>query len=159
MSENRKEINPYDYIEHFFKQDALIVSMGNDGKPNVMALAWKTIGELWSIPVITAAVSPSRYSFNLLSEGIQEFTINIPSSKIPNAIMITGSSSGRNTDKFKEAGLTIIEGKKTKIPTIKDCSLSYECKIIYSCKSGNMASHHLFFGKILTAYASNDLFK
>ena len=159
MSENRKEINPYDYIEHFFKQDALIVSMGNDGKPNVMALAWKTIGELWSIPVITAAVSPSRYSFNLLSEGIQEFTINIPSSNITNAIMITGSSSGRNTDKFKEAGLTIIEGKKTIVPTIKDCSLSYECKIMHICKSGNMASHHLFFGKILTAYASNDLFK
>ena len=159
MSENRKEISPYEFIEYFFKQDALIVSMGKDGNPNVMALAWKTIGELWSIPIITAAVSPSRYSFSLLSEGVQEFTINIPSSKIANAIMITGSSSGRNTDKFKEARLAIIEGRKTKVPTIKDCILNYECKIVHSCKSGNMASHHLFFGKILAAYASNDLFK
>ena len=46
MSENRKEIGPYDFTEHFFKQDALIVSMGKNGTPNVMALAWKTIGEL-----------------------------------------------------------------------------------------------------------------
>jgi len=157
MSENRKEISPYEFSEHFFKQDALIVSMGKNGTSNVMALAWKTIGELWSIPIITAAVSPSRYSFSLLSEGIQEFTINIPSSKIANAIMITGSSSGRNTDKFKEAGLEIIEGKTTKVPTIKHCDLSYECKIVHSCKSGNMASHHLFFGKILAAYASTDI--
>ena len=138
---------------------ALIATASKEGKPNVMALAWKTIGELWSIPIITAAVSPSSYSFNLLSEGIQEFTINIPSAKIANAIMITRSSSGRNKDKFKEAGLDIIEGKRTKAPTIKDCDLSYECKIVHSCKSGNMASHHLFFGKILAAYASNTIFK
>jgi len=157
MPENRREIGPYEYIEHFFKQDALLVSMSKDETPNVMALAWKTIGQLWGLPIITAAVAPSRYSFNLLSEGIQEFTINIPSALITSAIMTTGSSSGRNMDKFKEAGLKIIEGKTTRVPTIEKCDLSYECKIVHSCKSGNMARHHLFFGKILAAYASNNI--
>ena len=159
MVENRKKIGPYEHIEHFFKNDALFVSMGKDERPNVMALAWKTIGQLWSIPIITAAVSPSRYSFQLVSEGIREFTVNIPSSKIADAIMITGSSSGRNTDKFKEAGLEKIKSETIKIPTIKDCLLNYECKIVHECKSGSMASHHLFFGKILAAHARDDLLR
>lgn len=159
MSENRIEVGPYEYIQYFMTKAALIVSMDEKGNPNVMALLWKTIGELWMIPVITIAVSPSRYTFELLNMGVKEFTVNIPSDKIENAINITGSYSGKNTDKFKVAGLEIIEGKNTKVPTIKDCILNYECKIIHSCKSGSMASHHLFFGQIITAFASKELVK
>ncbi|MHA1782303.1 MAG: flavin reductase family protein [Promethearchaeota archaeon] len=159
MVEDRIEINPYDYMDHFMDETALLVSMDKQGKPNVMALLWKTIGELWMIPVITIAVAPSRYTFNLLTEGIPEFTVNIPSKKISHAINITGSVSGRNTDKFAKAGLEIIKGERTKVPTIKDSILSYECKIIHSCKSGKMASHHLFFGEIVSAFASKEIIK
>ena len=159
MSENRKEIEPYEYMNLFMTRAALVVSMHNNGKLNVMALLWKTIGELWMIPVITIAVSPSRYTFELLTEGIPEFTINIPSKKNTNTINITGSSSGRSTDKFKKAGLELIEGKRTKVPTIKGSILSYECKIVHICKSGTMASHSLFFGQILKAYASHEIEK
>jgi flavin reductase (DIM6/NTAB) family NADH-FMN oxidoreductase RutF len=157
MNLNRNEINPYDHIDKFFSQTGLLVSTGKDGKNNVMALDWKTIGELWSLPVITVAVAPSRYSFKLLTEGLREFTVNIPSSKISNAIMITGSSSGRNIDKFQKANLELIPGVKTYIPTIKDSLLSYECKIIHETDSGSNASHHLFFGKILKAFAHSDI--
>ena len=136
------------------KEAAHIVSMSKEGNLNVMAVLWKTIGELWGIPVITIAVSPARYSHEFLSQGIPEFTLNIPSKKIAHTINITGTKSGRNTDKFKEANLEIIDGKRTKVPTIKDCILNYECKIVHSCKSGSMASHTLFFGEILAAYAS-----
>jgi flavin reductase (DIM6/NTAB) family NADH-FMN oxidoreductase RutF len=111
------------------------------------------------IPVIVVAVAPSRYTFECVTQGIKEFTINIPNDKIEDAINVTGSLSGRDTDKFKEAGLEIIKGKRTKVPTLKDCILNYECKIRHECKSGSMAQHHLFFGEILTAYASNDLEK
>ncbi len=159
MAENRTKIGSFDYVNHFFESDALLVSMDVDGKPNVMALAWKTIGLLWGIPIISVAVAPSRYSFNLLTSGVKEFTVNIPSNKNAGAIGISGTFSGRNTDKFKEANLEIIDGSKTKVPTIKDCLLSYECEIVHSCKSGNMASHHLFFGQILAAHASNEIIK
>ena len=157
MEEGRKEIDPYDYIGYFLSRAAHVVSMDNNGKINVMALLWKTIGELWMIPVITIAVAPTRYTFELLSEGVREFTVNVPSKKIADTINITGSLTGRFVDKFKEAGLETIEGKRTQVPTIKECSLAYECKIVHSCQSGSMASHHLFFGQILTAYASNEI--
>jgi flavin reductase (DIM6/NTAB) family NADH-FMN oxidoreductase RutF len=153
MAESRIEIRPYEKIQEFFKRDALLVTMGKDGKPNVMALAWKTIGELWHYPVLTVAVSPSRYSFKLITEGVREFTVNIPSDKINHAIDIAGSYSGRNTDKFKQANLEIIPGKRVRVPTIKDSALSYECKIIHETDSGSNAAHHLFVGEIVAAYA------
>jgi flavin reductase (DIM6/NTAB) family NADH-FMN oxidoreductase RutF len=96
MTENRREIEPYEHMDKFMTRAAHVVSMHKSGKLNVMALLWKTIGELWMIPVITIAVSPSRYTFELLTEGIPEFTVNIPLEKDADTINFTGSSSGRN---------------------------------------------------------------
>ena len=158
MDDKRKEIEPYDYIEYFNRNTGLIVSMDNNGKLNVMALDWKTIEELDGNPVIRAQVAYSRYTYKLLTEGVNEFTVNIPSENNYNAVDIAGSYSGRNTDKFKKAGLETIPGKRIKVPTIKDCILSYECQIIHSSKS-NMSSHHYFYGKILAAYASYEIVK
>ncbi|MCK4369427.1 MAG: flavin reductase [Candidatus Lokiarchaeota archaeon] len=158
MAENRKEIGPYDYIEHFKRNTGLLVSMDKNGKPNVMALDWKSIEEFDGKPVIRATVAYTRYTYKLLTEGVNEFSVNIPSDKIYSAIDIAGSYSGRNTDKFKKTGLGSIPGKKMSVPTIKDSILSYECKIIHSSKS-NMSSHHYFYGEILAAYASNKLIK
>ncbi len=157
MSENRVEIGPYDYMEHFMKRAALLVSMDKEGKANVMTLLWKTIGELWMIPVITVAVAPNRYTFQLLTKGIREFTVNIPSEKSSRVLDICGSLSGRNTNKFEKAKLVQVAGKKTKVPTIEGCDLMYECQIVHETDSGQMAGHHLFYGKILKAYASTSI--
>ncbi len=158
MSYNRKEIGPYEYIEQFNGNTALMVTMDKKGNCNVMALDWKKITEFKGIPVIRAQVAYSRYTYTLLIEGMNDFTINIPSEKTYHAIDIAGFYSGRNTDKLNKAGLITIPGKNIKVPTIKDCILSYECRIIHSSES-NMTSHHYFYGKILTAYASNDIIK
>ncbi len=158
MSGTRQEIGPYDYIEYFKRNTALLVSMDKNGKLNVMALDWKKIEEYEGNPVIRAQVAYSRYTYKLLTEGVNEFSVNIPSDNIYHAIDIAGSYSGRNSDKFKEANLEIIPGNKIKVPTIKDSDLSYECQIVHSSKS-NMSSHHYFYGKILTVYASNNIIK
>ena len=158
MTDSRKEIGPLDYIEHFKRNTALIVTMEKSGKLNMMALDWKKIEVIKEKPVIRAQVAYSRYTYTLLTEGVNEFTINIPSNNIYHAVDIAGSYSGRNTDKFQIAGLETIPGQKTKVPTIKDCLLSYECKIIQNSKS-DISSHHYFYGEILAAYASNEVIK
>ena len=158
MSYNRKEIEPYNHIEHFKRNTALLVSMDKNGKLNVMALDWKKIEELDGDPVIRIQVDYSRYTYKLLTEGINEFTVNIPLENNYKVIDIAGSYSGRNIDKFKEGNFEIIPGKRTKVPTIKDCILSYECQIVHSSKS-DISSHHYFYGKILVAYASTELIK
>jgi flavin reductase (DIM6/NTAB) family NADH-FMN oxidoreductase RutF len=156
LSNNRREINPFDYNKHFGRHTGLIVTMDKNGKINVMALDWKKLFEYEGNPVIRVQVAYSRYTYICLTEGEKEFTVNIPSEKIYDAINIAGQYSGRNVDKIKKAGLETIPGKHTQVPTIKDCLLSYECKIIKDSKS-NMSSHHYFYGEILAAYASSEV--
>ncbi|MFX0178688.1 MAG: flavin reductase family protein [Candidatus Hodarchaeota archaeon] len=156
MVKSRKEINPFEYMEYFRRSTALMVTMDKKGKLNVMALDWKKMEEIEGKPVIRAQVDYSRYTYTLLTKGVNEFTINIPSDKIYDAVEMAGSYSGRNTDKFQIARLITIPGQKTIVPTIKDCLLNYECKIIQDNKS-DLSSHHYFYGEILAAYASNDI--
>lgn len=159
MSENRTEIGPFEYESYFTSASALMVTVDRDGKPNVMALDWKKLFTYEGEPVIRAQVAYSRFTYTCITEGVKgEFTINIPSDKIDYAVGMAGSYSGRNTDKFKKARLTVIQGKEIMVPTIKDSLLSYECRVIHDEKSP-MSSHHYFYGKILAAYASNDIIK
>ncbi|MFX1452535.1 MAG: flavin reductase family protein [Promethearchaeota archaeon] len=158
MSSNRREISPFDYQKLFGRHTGLLVSMDKDGKINVMALDWKKLFEYEGNPVIRAQIAYSRYTYECITEGEKEFTINIPSEKIYDVINIVGSYSGRNNDKIKLTGLEIIPGVNTKVPTLKDCLLNYECRIIHDEKS-SISSHHYFYGKILSAYASVDLNK
>jgi flavin reductase (DIM6/NTAB) family NADH-FMN oxidoreductase RutF len=149
------EIGPYQLAEITISHDTLLVSRSKD-KVNVMALAWKTIGELWGYPICTVAVAPTRYTFSLLND-IKEFTLNVPSPQIENAINIAGSSSGRDTDKIAEAGLTLTPSKHISVPMIEEAMLNYECKVIHTAESGAICHHRLFFGKILRVLAERSL--
>jgi flavin reductase (DIM6/NTAB) family NADH-FMN oxidoreductase RutF len=158
MSENRIEIDPKEYIDYFRGNTALLVSMDSNGEKNVMALDWKKMEDHHDDLVIRAQVAYSRYTYKLLTEGVNEFSINIPSDKIRNAISIAGTYSGRDMNKIKKAELEIIPGVKSKVPTLRDCLLNYECRIIDTSKS-DLSSHHYFYGKILKAFASKELVK
>jgi len=151
------EIGYYDLADITISKSCLLVSKGK-GKVNMMALDWKSIGELWSYPVVTVAVAPSRYTYSLLNEN-PEFTLNVPSPQIESAISIAGSYSGRNTDKIKMAGLTLKESSHISVPMIEEAMISYECKIIHTAESGSICSHRLYFGEILAVYADEDLVK
>lgn len=152
------EINPYELADVTVSKSTLLVSKGQ-GKVNMMALDWKTIGELWMYPVCTVAVARSRYTFSLLNET-PEFTLNVPSPEISSAISIAGGSSGRDTDKIAQAGLTLTPSKHISVPMIEEAMISYECKIIHTAESGSVCStHRLFFGEILAAYADESLIK
>ena len=149
------KIDPYQLADITVSTSCLLVSKGQ-GKVNMMALDWKTIGELWMYPICTIAVAPSRYTFSLLNET-PEFTLNVPSPQISSAVSIAGSSSGRIIDKIAKAGLTLTPSKNISVPMIEEAMINYECKIIHTAESGSICSHRLYFGEILAAYADESL--
>ncbi len=152
------EIEPYQLANITTSRSTLLVSKGQ-GKVNMMALDWKSIGELWMYPVCTVAVARSRYTHTLLEET-PEFTLNVPSPDIASAVSVAGGSSGRNTDKITKAGLTLTPSKHISVPMITEAMINYECKIISTTGSGPVCSTHtLFFGEILAAYADESLLK
>ena len=147
----------------------LLVSQGSDGKPNVMTIGWGMIGVVWSRPVFTVMVRPSRHSYSRL-EQISDFTVNVPSAELSAAVALCGTVSGRDHDKFKDSNLTTIASREVRSPIIQECVVHYECRILHRndlvpdalvqsvreqfYPHGDF--HRCYFGEIVAAYADDD---
>ena len=61
-----------------------------------------------------------------------EFTVNIAVGPVDRSILgICGTKSGRDMDKIKEPGLTLVDSDNVAVPGIKELPLTLECKVIY----------------------------
>ena len=122
----------------------LATSIGKEGKPNIITLAWTAI--LSASPFLVGiAVSPRRHSHKLISET-KEFVLNLPSAGLEEQVMLCGTVSGRDTDKLKRAGLTAEKSEKVSVPRIKECYAWLECKVVNSFVTGD---HTLFVGEVV----------
>lgn len=141
----------------------LLASSDTEDRMNVMTIGWGLVGRLWREPVYMVAVRPSRYTFNFI-EATGEFSVNVPAEGMEDTVAYCGQASGRDHDKFRERGLTVISGMHVKSPLIQECIAHIECKVIgtstvrperisssvqNSCYSAG-DYHTLYYGRILT---------
>jgi flavin reductase (DIM6/NTAB) family NADH-FMN oxidoreductase RutF len=131
----------------------LVTCMGEDGKPNIITLAW-VMPTSNDPPLVAISVSPKRYSHHLITDS-GEFVINIPTVELLEQTIACGTISGRNRDKFKETCLTPVQAKKVKTPVIKECVAHLECRLQELFVTGD---HTIFVGKIVAAYANKGIF-
>ena len=132
-------------------QTILVTCISKDGKPNVMTAVWATPVS-FDPPYIAVCIGKTRYSHRLIKET-KEFALNFPSAEMKDAVIICGSKSGKNTDKFKEANLTQLKARKIKTPLIKECLANIECKAVNEIDSGD---HTIFVGEILAAQRNRE---
>ncbi|MHB1006423.1 MAG: flavin reductase family protein [Chloroflexota bacterium] len=144
----------------------LLVSVGSDGKPNVMTIGWGTVGTIWGRPIFVALVRPSRYTYDLM-EQTGDFTVNLLPTDLGDAVAYCGDVSGRDHDKFAEQGLTLAPAQKVKAPVVAQALLQYECRTVEKTdmmsatvdpaivrrfySQGNY--HRVYFGEILSVRA------
>ena len=170
---NKVEVSYADYLKETLdalrKPGLLLVSADASGKPNAMTIGWGTIGIIWGKPIFVVLVRPSRYTHGLI-EQMEDFTVNVPSADMADVVAFCGSASGRDHDKFAEKGLVAVPGRKVKSPIIDQCVIHYECKVVHKndVLKDNLASeivssayprgdfHTIYFGEILSVYASPD---
>lgn len=131
----------------------LVSCVGRKGKPNIITLAWAMPTSI-SPPLVAISISPRRHSHALIEET-KEFVVNIPTMDILKETMFCGRASGRHHDKFKEAGLTRLCGKRVKAPAIKECVAHLECTLHSQITTGD---HTIFVGEIIRAYADSEAF-
>ena len=70
--------------------DGLLLIGGENGNP--MAIGWATIGIIWSLPIFTVLVRPSRYTFELIEKS-GEFSVNVLEPRYTKKILHCASSS------------------------------------------------------------------
>jgi len=105
-------------------------------------------------PMVMIGIVPTRYTFELL-KGTDNYSINIPTVKLLEAIKVCGSKSGRDVNKFKVTGLTPKKAKKITSSIIDECPVNLECKVVH--KIDLQGSTHIWFvGEIVAAYQKDD---
>jgi flavin reductase (DIM6/NTAB) family NADH-FMN oxidoreductase RutF len=144
----------------------LLVSEGDDGKPNAMTIGWGLVGTMWSEPFFVVAVRLSRHTHKLIEEA-GKFTVCLPSKGMTEALNVCGTKSGRDMDKLKELGLTARKGTAVEAPYIAECPVHYECEVAFKTQveKGELKEelenrvyasgdyHTLYYGHIKGVYA------
>jgi flavin reductase (DIM6/NTAB) family NADH-FMN oxidoreductase RutF len=151
------------------RDGALLCARDPEGRPNAMTIGWGTVGIIWGKPVYQVLVRPSRYTYHCL-EVSGDFTVNIPYADQAEQVLLCGTQSGREMDKFAACGFTAGQLEEVGSPYIEECGMVYACRIVQKndvvpshfvqdiiegCyPSGDF--HRIYFGEILATLADDD---
>jgi flavin reductase (DIM6/NTAB) family NADH-FMN oxidoreductase RutF len=100
-------------------------------QPNTMTIGWATLGRAWGELSLTVWVRYSRHTYDILKD-MPVFTVSVPKNDSLNtALMICGTKSGKDADKFKLAEIDYIKGYLSGSIIIKQAYLHFECETAY----------------------------
>lgn len=130
----------------------MVTSRNKEGKDNVFTVAWA--GTICTKPpMLSISIRPERLSYEYIKETM-EFTVNLPHRKQTRETDFCGVRSGRQIDKIKECGFTMVEGKNINVPYITECPISIECKVKSIIPLG---THDLFLAEVVGSNIDENL--
>ena len=131
---------------------AVMVTCGSEpSEYNIITIAW-TGTVCTDPPMCYISVRPSRYSYDIIKRS-GEFVINLTTSSLARHTDWCGVKSGRDTDKFKETGLTPVKGDIVKAPLIGESPVNIECTVT---EIKELGVHHMFLAKVVAIHASKE---
>lgn len=130
----------------------MITCRNKEGKDNVFTVAW-TGTICTKPPMLSISVRPERLSYEYIKETM-EFTVNMPHRKQTRETDFCGVRSGRQLDKIKECGFTMVEGKDVNVPFIKECPVNIECKVKQIIPLG---THDIFLAEVVGSHVNENL--
>jgi flavin reductase (DIM6/NTAB) family NADH-FMN oxidoreductase RutF len=163
----RVEVDCYEALNmaiNNMPRPGILLNAIGDGKPNTMTIGWGLLG--WSYhghPVAIVAVTPLRYTFQLL-EQVDEFVLSVLPDELSDAVAYCGRVSGKDRDKFKDTNLTIAESLHVRPPSIKEALVNLECRTYHKEHPPHMIltpkhrtrplseQHTIYFAEVLGTY-------
>ena len=132
---------------------ALITTVDERGKPNVMPVGWSMIAS-HNPPMFAVAVEQVHYTHELIRTQ-KEFVVAFPGPGLEAAIRYAGSSSGRDVeDKFERSGLKPLKARQVNPPLLSGCAVNLECKLQREMQAGD---HTIFLGRVVAAHVDEDV--
>ncbi|MDE7299083.1 MAG: flavin reductase family protein [Lachnospiraceae bacterium] len=128
---------------------AVMVSCSENGKNNIITVAW-TGTVCTNPPMLSISVRPERFSHGMI-ERTGEFVVNLTTKGLVRACDFCGVRSGRDIDKFKEAGLTACRADFVEAPLIAESPVNIECRVKQILRLG---SHDMFLAEVLGVHVS-----
>lgn len=162
-------MNGFEMIPEMMEQlpKGAFLTVGKGAEANPMTIGWALSGIIWGKPVMMVAVRYSRHTYRLIDKA-ESFTVSVPKfGDLQKELNFCGTKSGRDFNKFTEAGLTAEPAKSVDGVIVKEAAQHYECRVVYrqSMDPANLdaeikqryyeANHdyHVFFiGEIINEY-------
>ena len=121
-----------------------------EGRTNIITVAWAgTI--CTNPPMVSISVRPSRYSHHMIAET-GEYVINLTTRELARAADYCGVRSGRDVDKWKEAGLTPLGSDVVKAPCIAESPVNIECRVV---RTEQLGSHDMFIADVAAVHVDD----
>jgi len=130
----------------------LVSLVDESGARNILTTSWLSVA-CAAPPMLTLDIRPERHSCAML-QAVGELVVNIPRASLLRAVDFCGTVSGRDTDKFADAGLTPVPSVKVRPPSIGECPVHLECVVRQSQLLG---SHMLFLAEVVALRADDDV--
>ena len=122
----------------------LVTVADREGNSNIFTVAWAgTI--CTNPPMLSISVRPERHSYHMIRET-GEFVVNLTTESMAWATDYCGVRSGRDTDKWKDTGLTPEKANVVNVPVIKESPVNIECRVV---KVEELGSHHMFIADVV----------
>lgn len=126
----------------------LVSCADKKGSDNILTVAWT--GTICSDPpMLSISVRPERYSNHMIAET-GGFVVNLTTEKLVRATDFCGVRSGRDTDKWKETGLTREKADIVCAPLIRESPVNIECAVT---EYKNLGSHVMYQAKVVAVHA------
>lgn len=132
---------------HSIEPSVFVVSLDQDGRPNIMACGWN-VKLSYEPPLIGIALKKTGYSGKLIT-ATKEFVVAVPTLQMEEQLMYAGSVSGADEDKFNKLNFHTQSATKVSVPILTDARANYECKLQQIKEVGD---HYLYVGEIVAAY-------
>lgn len=126
----------------------VIGTYDRNGKPNMMTASWAGIC-CSKPPALAVSLRKATYTYRSMTDSMA-FTVNVPSARFVREVDFIGIASGKDTDKFKETGLTPVKSEHVNAPCIDEFPLTVECSLTHTHEIG---LHTMFIGEIVDVKA------
>ncbi len=104
-------------------------------------------------PMISVSIRPLRASHDII-DRMGEFVVNIPWPDMEMVSDFVGTTTGRETDKWLESGLTPLAAAVVQPPLIGECPVNIECRVVERLR---LPSHTLFVAEVLALHAERQV--
>ena len=123
-----KRAFPVANVRRFLEPGPIVlVSSHHRGQSNIMTMGWHTVME-FTPSLVGCVIAGGNHSFDAI-RSTGECVINLPASDLIDAAVGIGNTSGRDTDKFAEFGLTAEPSEQVSAPRVAECHAHFECRL------------------------------
>lgn len=109
----------------------MLVGATADGKNNAMTASWGGLGIMWGKNVAFVFIRDSRYTKELIDNS-DKLSLSFFDEEHREMLGYMGRTSGRNEDKIKTSGLTLVTSEE--VPVFEEASMTFICKKMYAQK-------------------------